>query len=129
MKLTEDIKQAIQAEYSQWESQQYNGNSKEKRKKFAQFFTPPQLTVKMLEKFDTLELKDVLDPCLGAGNLIAGAIFAGADPKRCFGIELDPDVLKVAKRRLAILGVPPCNLVEGNALDSTIYEKFETQGM
>lgn len=76
----------------------------------------------MLEKFDTLQSKDILDPCLGAGNLIAGAVLAGADPSRCYGIELDPEVLAVAKRRLVLLGVPPCNLVQGDALDPASYD-------
>jgi len=61
----------------------------------------------MLEKFETVEDKDILDPALGAGGLIVAAVLAGADPARCYGIEIDPDVLTVAKRRLARLGVPP----------------------
>lgn len=59
----------------------------------------------MLEKFESLE-GNVLDPCLGAGGLIAAAVIAGADPSKCYGIELDPDVLELAKKRLANLGVP-----------------------
>ena len=75
----------------------------------------------MLEKFDSLE-GNVLDPCLGAGNLIAAAVIAGADPSRCYGIELDSVVLEVAKRRLARLGVPPQNLRQGDALDPKSYD-------
>lgn len=76
----------------------------------------------MLEKFETVENKDILDPTLGAGGLIAAAVIAGADPSRCYGIELDPVVLEVAKRRLARLGVPPHNLRQGDALDPKSYE-------
>ena len=75
----------------------------------------------MLEKFDSLD-GNVLDPCLGAGNLIAAAIIAGADPKRCYGIELDLAILKVCRRRLLKYGVPPWHLKEGNALESASYE-------
>ena len=75
----------------------------------------------MLEKFDSLD-GNVLDPCLGAGNLIAAAIIAGADPNKCYGIELDPTVLKVCRRRLLKYGVPPWHLKEGNALESASYE-------
>lgn len=32
-------------------------------------------------KFDSFEDKDILDPALGAGGLIAATIIAGADPK------------------------------------------------
>lgn len=76
-------------------------------------------------KFDSLEDKDILDPALGAGGLIAAAIIAGADPKRCYGIELDEEVLSIARRRLAKLGVPPCNLILGDALDPKSYDEFD----
>ena len=75
----------------------------------------------MLEKFDSLE-GTVLDPCLGAGNLIAACILAGADPKRCYGIELDETTLAIARERLGKLGVPEKNLHLGNALDPKSYE-------
>ena len=124
MKLSDDMKQKIQAEYDAWQSQQYAGKDKKARQAKAQFFTPPPLTIKMLEKFDTLEGKDVLDPALGAGGLIAAAIIAGADPKRCYGIEIDEEVLGVARIRLAKLGVPPRNLILGDALDPKSYDKL-----
>ena len=73
-------------------------------------------------KFDSLD-GNVLDPCLGAGNLIAAAVIAGADPSKCYGIELDPVVHKVAQLRLSKLGVPPCNIVQGDALDPKSYEE------
>lgn len=75
----------------------------------------------MLEKFGSLD-GNVLDPCLGAGNLIAAAVIAGADPSKCYGIELDPDILKIAQLRLAKLGVPPWHLKQGDALDPSSYE-------
>ena len=123
MQLSDDIKAKIQEEYQEWELHQYAGKDKTARAKLGQFFTPPQLTIKMLEKFDSLEGKDILDPALGAGGLIAACILAGADPKRCYGIEIDEEVLGVARRRLAKLGVPPCNLILGDALDPKSYEE------
>ena len=122
MKLNDDTKQKIQAEYDAWQSKQYAGKDKKARQAKAQFFTPPPLTIKMLEKFDSLD-GNVLDPCLGAGNLIAAAVIAGADPSKCYGIELDPVVHKVAQLRLSKLGVPPCNIVQGDALDPKSYEE------
>ena len=123
MVLSDSIKVKIQAEYASWMDEQYAGKDKAERQKLAQFFTPPALSVKMLEKLDSLEGKDILDPALGAGGLIAAAVLAGADPKRCFGIEIDEEVLAVARRRLAKLGVPPCNLVLGDALNPKSYEE------
>ena len=78
----------------------------------------------MLEKFESLEDKDILDPTVGSGGLLAAAIIAGADPKRCYGIELDNEVLEIAKKRLGKLGVPSSNLILGNALDPDSYEKL-----
>lgn len=123
MTLSDDIKAKIQAEYDSWKDKLWAGKDLKERQRLGQFATPPSLAIKMLEKFDSIEDKDILDPCLGAGNLIAGAVLAGADPKRCYGIELDSEVLQVAKRRLACLGVPPCNLVQGDALDPDSYEE------
>ena len=121
MKFSEEIKNKIKEEYDAWANVQYAGKDKKERQKLGQFFTPPQLTIRMLEKFENLE-GNVLDPCLGAGGLIAAAVIAGADPSKCYGIELDPSILEVAKKRLAKLGVPEKNLIQGNALDPKSYE-------
>lgn len=122
MILSDDIKKAIEEEYNSWVNCQYNGKNKKERQKMSQFFTPPLLTIKMLEKFDSITNKDILDPTIGAGGLIAAAIIAGANPKRCYGIELDPEILTIAKKRLIPMGVPEKNLKLGNALDSNAYD-------
>ena len=122
MQLSDDIKAKIQAEYDSWKEKLWAGKSLKERQTLGQFATPPELVFKMLEKFDSLD-GNVLDPCLGAGNLIAAAIIAGADPSKCYGIELDPVVHKVAQLRLSKLGVPPCNIVQGDALDPKSYEE------
>ena len=121
MKLSKEIIEAIEAEHNKWLAIQYAGKDKKDRQSKGQFFTPPPLTIKMLEKFDSITNKDILDPALGAGGLIAAAIIAGADPKRCYGIELDPEILAIAKKRLIPIGVPEKNLKLGNALDSDAY--------
>ena len=125
MTLSDNIKSKIQAEYDSWKDKLWAGKDKAARAKLGQFATPPQLTIKMLEKFDSLD-GNVLDPCLGAGNLIAAAIIAGADPSKCYGIEIDEEVLSVARIRLAKLGVPPRNLILGDALDPKSYDAFPT---
>ena len=124
MKITDEIKAKIQAEYDTYVCKAYESKDKKERQKLGQFFTPPALTVKMIEKFDTIKDKDILDPTVGAGGLLAACILAGADPKRCYGIELDPEVLELAKKRLGKLGVPSSNLILGNALDPESYEKL-----
>lgn len=124
MKLTDEQKQAITAEYEKWKEQMWAGKDKKERQKLGQFHTPPALVFQMIEKFDNIEDKDIIDPTCGAGNLLAGMILAGADPKRVFGIELDPEIHKIAVKRLAALGVPEKNILLGNALDENSY-KFD----
>ena len=124
MKLSEEQRSAIETEFKQWTETQYAGKDKKERQKLGQFFTPPVLTIKMIEKFDSVKDKDILDPTVGAGGLLAGCILAGADPKRIYGIELDPEVLEIARKRLGKLGVPSSNLMLGNALDPESYEKL-----
>lgn len=92
-----------------------------KDKTLGAFFTPPELTIKMLEKFKDLK-GSVLDPTCGAGNLLAAAIMAGADPKEVYGIELDTEILEIARNRLQLLEVPKINLHQGNALYKECYE-------
>lgn len=124
MKLSQDIIKKIEAEYNEWCSIQYGGNDEKQRKALGQFYTPPVLTVKMLEKFEDLN-GNILDPTIGAGGLIAAAVLGGADPRKCFGIELDPNIIKVTRARLVRLGVPPWNIKQGDALADTSYD-FDT---
>ena len=124
MKLTDEVKQKIKEEFQQWEQIQYAGKDKKERQRLGQFFTSPILTIEMIEKFDNIEDKDIIDPTCGAGNLLVGMILAGANPKRVFGIEIDPEIHKIAVKRLAALGVPEKNILLGNALDENSY-KFE----
>lgn len=122
MQLSEEIKSKIKLEYDDWFESQYAGKSKEERQKLGQFFTPPELTIKMIEKFDSIKDKDILDPTCGAGGLLVAMIIAGANPARIFGIELDPVIAEVCRKRLSKFGVPEKNIKVGNALNSDSYE-------
>lgn len=121
MRLTNEQIECIKSEFNLWKDKMYADKTLAERQDFGQFFTPPNLTVKMLEKFENLD-DDILDPCCGSGNLLAAAIIAGADPKRIYGIELDPEIHKIAVERLGKLGVPEKNIICGNALDSKTYQ-------
>lgn len=112
----------IEEEYNSFVEEQYAGKSLEERQKLGQFFTPPELTLKMLEKLDIKKNDTLLDPCLGAGGLLAAIIMKKVKPENCYGIELDADILKIAQKRLSKLGVPLVNLHHGNALNSQCYE-------
>lgn len=121
MTLSEEVKQSIIEEYKEWEEHQYGGRTKKERQELGQFFTPPELTIQMIEKFEDLE-GTILDPTCGCGGLLVACILAGADPLKVYGIELDQEILKLAQERLSKLGVPTDNLHRGNALNEDCYE-------
>lgn len=118
MTLTEEVKQAIIDEFN---TQLPNENDTATKKKLGQFFTPPELTIKMIEKFDDLE-GTILDPCGGSGNLLAACIIAGADPTKVYYNEFDQHVFEIGKKRLMALGVPEKNMHIGDALDEGAYD-------
>ena len=108
MKLSEETKKKIIDEYNLWKDKQYRDNTKEQRDELGQFFTSPEITIKMIESFscDSLKGKTILDPTIGAGGLIAACIIAGADPELCYGNEYDKNILMGCKERLCPMGVP-----------------------
>jgi type I restriction-modification system DNA methylase subunit len=116
MILTEKQKASITAEHKQWlmTVDEYCGNDKEKRQSMGQFYTPPELTIRMLEKFDNLN-GTVFDPTSGCGNLLMGAMIVKLDLNkdwlgRCkrpwldivneiHGNDIDENILKMSKNR------------------------------
>ena len=120
MILSEEIKEKIRKELGDFTSQ-YGEKTLKDRQDLGMFFTPPELIIQMIEKFENLEGK-ILDPTCGSGQLLIGCIMAGADPKLVYGIELDPEILEIARSRLESLGVPIINLHQGNALYEECYE-------
>ena len=115
MLLTNEQITGVENEFNQWKDKMYADKTLAERQDLGAFFTPPELTIKMLEKFQDLN-DDILDPCCGSGNLLAAVIMAGADPKRVYGIELDAEIHKIAVERLGKLGVPEKNIICGNCL-------------
>lgn len=121
MRLTNEQIECIKSEFNLWKDKMYANKSLEDRQDLGAFFTPPELVIQMVEKFENLD-DDILDPTCGSGQLLVGCIIAGADPKRCYGIELDPEIHKIAVERLGKLGVPEKNIICGNALDNKTYQ-------
>lgn len=117
MILSPEQKSAIIEEYNSWTNKQYGSKTLEERKELDAIFTPPELTIQMIEKFDSIENKTILDPTCGTGNLLVACILAGANPKMIYGNELDEEFLKLAKERLIPYGVPEQNLHQGNVLE------------
>lgn len=123
MKLSEETKQKILDTLPKYTV--YATEDKKKRQARGQFFTPPELVVKMIEKFSNLD-GPVFDPCAGSGNLIIGCILAGADPKKCYANEIDSDQYEILKRNLMEFGVPEENILKYDALGDELYDHFSS---
>ena len=119
MILSDEIKEKIKCEYENWFNEQYGSKTLEERRKLGAFFTPPELTIKMIEKFETIENKTILDPTCGTGNLLAACIIAGANPTLVYGNEYDPTFVDLCKKRLVNLG----------AISKEEYENWVSQNM
>lgn len=133
MILSEEIKQAITEEYNAFAKYQYAGKTLEERRTKDQFYTPPTLTIAMIEKFDCEDLSDkkILDPTCGSGNLLAACIIAGANPKNVYGNEYDGVIVDACRKRLnslcdqlGIERVPKKNIHQGNALQKLCLSDF-----
>ena len=105
MKLSKDIIKAIEKEYTAFKDEMYAGKSKEERQKMGQFFTPPAISVRMLENFSDNK-GTIIDPTCGAGNLLVAAYFAGFEIENIYGIELDKTIMSVCRKRQIKLGFP-----------------------
>lgn len=93
MVLSESQKNAIIDEFEEWCDIMYGNLSLAERQKLGAFFTPPSLTIQMIEKFEKLEGK-IIDPTSGAGGLLIGCFYAGANIENLYGIELDKNILE-----------------------------------
>ena len=133
MNLTEEIKNLIIAEYKAFKDFMYAGKTKEERDELAQFFTPPEISIKLLEAYNVKDLsgKIIRDPTSGSGNLLAAALIAGADSDKVFGNEYDATMVKLCRERLNkvcdILGKPHIQdwqIHQGNALQARCLIEF-----
>ena len=124
MKLSEEIKRKIYEDFEKYKDTMYDTLTEKKSKKKCTFYyNPSQIVIKRIEKFESLD-GDICDPCCGNGLFLASCIIAGADPKRCYGIELDENQAQLCRKRLAIYGVPPENIIVGDCLDNNTWKKL-----
>lgn len=136
MYLTEEQKSAINIEFETFVDSMYADKTKKERQELDQFFTPADLTIKMLEALDcTYEEfldSDIIDPTSGSGNLLAAALIAGADSDKVFGNEYDETMVKLCRERLNkvcdLLGKPHIKdwqIHQGNALHKFALTYFD----
>jgi SAM-dependent methyltransferase len=122
MKLSNETKQLIRKEYDEFKELMYAGKSLKERQELDQFFTPPEISIRLIEELSDLS-GNVLDPTSGSGNLLAAALIAGADSDKVFGNDYDETMVKLCRERLNkvcdILGKPHIKdwqIHQGNAL-------------
>ena len=133
MYLTEEQKLAISLEFETFVDSMYAGKTKKERQELDQFFTPANLTIKMLEALDcTYEEfldSDVIDPTSGSGNLLAAALIIGVDPHRVFGNEYDATMVKACRERLKAINpeVKDWQIHQGNALITDCLTEFSPE--
>ena len=99
MYLTEEQKSAISLEFKTFVDSMYAGKTKKERQELDQFFTPPEISIRLIEELSDLS-GNVLDPTSGSGNLLAAALIAGADVDKVFGNEYDETMVKRCRERL-----------------------------
>lgn len=132
MVVSEEIKQKIQIEFVAFRNAMYAGKSLKERKELDQFFTPPSVTIPLLESLKTVENIDILDPTCGSGNLLVACIIAGADPERIYGNDYDAKMVTVCRNRLnnycknnGLKEVPYHHIHRGNALQKKCLTHFD----
>lgn len=132
MILSSETKQAIKKEYEDFKESMYAGKSKEERDELAQFFTPPEISIKLIEELSDLS-GNILDPTCGSGNLLAAALIAGADSQCIFGNDYDKTMVDECRKRLnnicKQLGKPELKhyqIHRGNALQARCLTDFST---
>lgn len=126
MKLSAETKATIKLILDDYSKKQYAHLTKEEQKQLSAFYTPAELVIQMIEKFDNLE-GTICDPAAGVGNLLVACIIAGADPLKIYAIEYDYETFQVLKRRLAQYGVPENHIVLGDATDPTSWEILQAR--
>lgn len=131
MKLSNETKQLIRKEYDEFKELMYANKSLKERQELDQFFTPPEISIRLIEELSDLS-GNVLDPTSGSGNLLAAALISGADSDKVFGNEYDETMIKLCRERLNkvcdLLGKPHIKdwqIHQGNALHRFALTYFD----
>lgn len=104
MRLSEEVKNRITDILdSEWfRDKLYEGLTEEERTELGMVYTPPEICIQMIEKFDcdTLAGKNILDPTCGSGNLLIACLVAGADSDKVYGNDFNTTAVKLCRERL-----------------------------
>lgn len=103
--------------------------------KLGQFYTPPEIVVKMLAgytcSYEEFCNSSILDPTCGNGNLLAGALILGLAgenknyAENVFGNELDEEPLRICRERLKKICIDfGANQIKKMGTDIWEWEEF-----
>lgn len=125
MTLSAETKALIRAEYEEFKELMYAGKSLKERQELDQFFTPPEISIRLIEGLSDLE-GNILDPTCGSGNLLAAALIAGADPDKVYGNDYDSTMVEECRKRLQKINpkVQDWQIHQGNALIPDCLTEF-----
>lgn len=128
MKLSAEIKEAIKKEYNEFKESMYAGKSLAERQELDQFFTPPEISILLIEELSDLT-GNILDPTCGSGNLLAACLIAGADPDKVFGNDYDLVMVKECRARLQRINhkVKDWQIHHGDATDPRCLTDFSPE--
>ncbi len=92
------------------------------KKRLGQYFTSENLARLLASVGDAHRATSILDPMVGGGDMLAGAVASGARPRVLAGIEIDDRCVAIARARLKG-PLAPSRLVHGDAFSlSTLRE-------
>ena len=123
MKLSTEVKDAIKKEYNEFKESMYAGKPLAERQKLDQFFTPPEISIRLIEELSDLT-GNILDPTCGSGNLLAACLLAGADPDKVFGNDYDQIMVDACRARLQKINpkVQDWQIHRGDATDPRSFD-------
>lgn len=82
------------------------------RKRLGQYFTGTRVARLLATIAGARGAKTILDPMMGSGDMLCGAVAAGAMPQTLAGIDIDPDCIAMAANRQQTSGA---TLIRGDA--------------
>jgi predicted RNA methylase len=86
-----------------------------RKKRLGQYFTSERLARLLAGLADADRAAAILDPMVGAADMLAGAVAAGARPRVLAGVEIDARCLTAARARLSGPVLARGRLIEGDA--------------
>jgi N-6 DNA Methylase len=94
------------------------------KKRLGQYFTHDHLARLLATLAEADRAATLIDPMVGTGSMLRGALAAGARSRLFAGIEVDPTCLALARRRLEGSPLERSLLVEGDAFAPSTLEQL-----